>query len=335
MTRPVRYILSAGLSVICLVLAFRGADLGEMLEAARNARYAWFVLFVACLMVSHLLRALRWRYLLDPVKPGIGLRNLFSGVMIGYLLNNVLPRAGEIARPYAIARLESIPVSAAFGTVVVERIMDIFSFLLIVVLLPLLYSGPLLETFPWLVTTGIVASGAIVIAMAGFLTLMVRRDWTDRLVRFASRWVPARFAHRLTGAVHAFLDGFLFVRRPRSFFAIGVLSLVIWFLYAVMMDCAFFAFGLGQTLDFGAAMVVLAISSIGTAVPTPGGTGSYHILVSQSLTRLFGVEPSLALGYATITHAMNFLSSSLVGAWFLWKDNFSVAETVQAQEKEP
>ncbi|HEX9006755.1 MAG TPA: hypothetical protein VF889_05645, partial [Bacteroidota bacterium] len=69
--------------------------------------------------------------------------------------------------------------------------------------------------------------------------------------------------------------------------------------------------------------------------PTPGGTGSYHILVSQSLTRLFGVEPALALGYATITHAMNFLGSSVVGAWFFWKDNFTVADTVRAEEKQP
>ncbi len=335
MNRPMRYILSAILSVVCLVLAFRGANLGALVDAARSARYAWFIPFLACLMGSHLLRALRWRYLLDPVKPSIGLRNLFSGVIIGYLLNNVLPRAGEIGRPYAIARLESLPASAAFGTIVVERIMDVLTFLLLVVLLPLLYSGPLLETFPWLVPTGIAASAVIVIAVAGFLTLMVRRDWTDRLLGFAMRWLPAGLERRLSNGVHAFLDGFLFVRRPGSFLAIGVLSLVIWFLYAVMMYAAFFAFGLERTLDFGAAMVVLAISSIGTAIPTPGGTGSYHILVSESLTRLFGIEPSLALGYATVTHAVTFVATTLVGAWFLWKDNFTVAETVHAGEKAP
>ncbi|HEX9006405.1 MAG TPA: lysylphosphatidylglycerol synthase transmembrane domain-containing protein, partial [Bacteroidota bacterium] len=316
MKRTIRYILSAALTVVFLVLAFRGVDADALWDAARHARYAWFVLFLVTLLISHLLRALRWRYLLDPVKPSIGLRNLFSGVMIGYLLNNVLPRAGEIARPYAIAHLESIPASAAFGTVVVERIMDIITFLLIVVILPLLYTGPLLETFPWLVPTGIAASVAIAAAVTGFLTLMVRRDWTDRLLRVAVRLVPARLERRFTNGVHAFLNGFLFVRRPGSFLAIGVLSVLIWFLYVVMMYLAFFAFGLDATLNFGAAVVVLAISSIGTAVPTPGGTGSYHILVSQSLTRLFGVEPALALGYATITHAMNFLGSSVVGAWF-------------------
>ena len=119
--RRLRYLLSLVLMVVFLLFAFRGVDLGSVLDTLRSADYGWILASVVPLMASHLLRAFRWRYLLDPIKQGIGLRNLFSGVMVGYFFNNILPRAGELARPYALAKLESIPKGAAFGTIVVER----------------------------------------------------------------------------------------------------------------------------------------------------------------------------------------------------------------------
>jgi uncharacterized protein (TIRG00374 family) len=331
MNRAVRYILSGALTILFLVIAFHGTDPRQILEAARDARYGWFAVFLACLLLSHLLRALRWRYLLDPLKRSIGLRNLFSGVMIGYLLNNVLPRAGEIGRPYALARLESLPVSAVFGTIVVERIMDTVMFLLIIAAMPLLYAGPMAQTFPWLIPTGIAASAAIALGLASVVTLMLRRDWTDLLVAKSVRLLPARLAGRLGSAAHSFLDGFLFLTRPGSFLAIGTLGILIWLLYAAMMYSGLVAFNLQEVLDFRAAVVVLAISSIGIAVPTPGGTGSYHILVARSLTGLYGIGGPLALSYATVTHAVSFLGVSIVGAYFFWRDNLTVAEAVHAR----
>src|SRR5512140_298699 len=121
-SRLLRYLLSIALMVFFLWYAFRGTDFGKLYEAIRDASYGWIAISFAILMLSHVVRAWRWRYLLEPIKPAIGLRNLFSAVMIGYFVNNLLPRAGELARPYSIGKLESIPGSAAFGTIVVERL---------------------------------------------------------------------------------------------------------------------------------------------------------------------------------------------------------------------
>ena len=93
LSRPVQYLLSAALSLVFLFLAFRGTDIHQLATSIADANYAWLGISFACLMLSHAVRAYRWRYLLDPIKPSIGFRNLFSGVMIGYLMNNVLPRA--------------------------------------------------------------------------------------------------------------------------------------------------------------------------------------------------------------------------------------------------
>lgn len=318
--------VSLGLSLLFLFLAFRNASLEEILASVRTANYWWLLLMFILLLASHLARSIRWRYLLNPIKPGIGLRNLFSAVMVGYMMNNVLPRAGELVRPYAIGKLENIRAGAALGTIVVERIMDILSFLMLIALMPFVYSGPLTETFPWLETGGLWLGVATVALLVALVTMMARRDWTDALLRMVARVVPARVGVRIDRLAHSFLDGFLFVKEPGSFLAILGLSVVVWGLYAVMTYAAFFAFDMGTVLGPGAAVVVLAISSIGVAIPTPGSTGTYHFFASETLTRLFGVAAGPALSYATATHAVGFVGVTLIGLFFFLKDQIRMSD---------
>ena len=331
--RFMQFALSAALTVLFLWIAFRGTDVGKLVALMRGANYWWMLAMFACLMASHAVRAWRWGYLLSPIRRGIGFRNLFAGVMIGYMFNNVLPRAGEIARPYAISRTESIPVSSAFGTVVVERIIDTFSFLLLVALLPLVYDGPLLDSFPWLQSAGLIITGVTAAGMVFLVAMMVRRDWTDRFLLRPLTWVlPEGARLRTEEQVHAFLDGFLFLKEPASFAVIALSGVLVWFLYILMTYVALFAFGLGM-LGPRAAVVVLTISSIGVAIPTPGSTGSYHAFASQTLIRLFAVDPSVALGFATVTHAVGFIGVTLVGLYYFIRDRFAHPQRITAGEK--
>ena len=328
-----RYAISVVLTTVFLYLAFRGTDFVKLYEALLSANYWWMIPSFVCLIVSHLLRSWRWRYMLEPVKPNIGFRNLFSAVMVGYFLNNILPRAGELGRPYTIGKLESIPKSAAFGTVVVERIIDTASFVVLVLLIPFIYEGPLRESFPWLERAGMivtVGTGAVMVVMVG---LMIRRDWTDVLLRLVARFLPERMAGRLEGMAHSFLDGLLFLKRPGRFAIILVLSILIWVLYILMVYVAFFAFGIQNQLGFAGAIVVQAISSIGVAIPTPGSTGSYHAFTSQTLIKLFAIDPTVALSYATVTHAAGFVGVTLIGIYYFLKDNITVAEAVGKEEE--
>jgi uncharacterized protein (TIRG00374 family) len=299
-----------------------------------GANYWWMLLMLAVLLASHALRAWRWRYLLEPAKPAIGFRNLFSAVMVGYFLNNVLPRAGEIVRPYSIGKLEAIPKSTAFGTIVVERIMDTFSFLVLVVIIPFIYTGPLRESFPWLAETGVIISCVTGGGMALLVILMLRRDWAAATAGVLTRMLPEKPRRSILGLTQKFLDGFLFLKQPRNYLIIGVLSVLIWFLYVVMMYVAFFAFGLERRLDFSAAVVVQAISSIGVAMPTPGATGSYHAFTSQTLIRLFSIDPTSALSYATVTHAAGFIGVSVIGAYYFIRDHVSMSEAVAKPAEE-
>ena len=327
--RWLHYAVSLVLTVVFLYIAFRGTDPADLAASLRNVNYWWIFGNFLALMLSHLLRALRWRYLLYPIKPDIGLRNLFSSLMIGYMLNNILPRAGEIGRPFAIGKMENISAGAAFGTIVVERIMDTVSFLILVAALPFLYQGPLRESFPWLAQSGIIAAAVIIPATVVLVLLMLRRDWADAVLSRITRVFPAALAGRIERLTHSFLDGFVFLKSPRHFLIIGVLSVLVWGLYAVMTWCGLKAFGLEGALGFSGSVVVLAISSIGVAIPTPGSTGTYHAFASQTLIALFSVDRAIALSYATLTHAVGFVSGTLIGLSYFLKDRITLGDALR------
>ena len=136
------------ISAAILFLAFHRIDFRLLLENLQKANYLYLVPIVVVIFLSMALRALRWGYLLLPIKR-VGFPNLFAGILIGFMANNVLPvRMGEFVRAYIIGRSEQIRKSASFGTVVVERLFDGFTVLgLLVVVLTFLHLPPGNATF--------------------------------------------------------------------------------------------------------------------------------------------------------------------------------------------
>ena len=240
------YLFSTFLTLFFLYFAFKGTDFKSLGAELANANYWWALAMIPPLMLSHLCRALRWGYLLYPLKQEVRYRNLFSAMSIGYLFNNLMPRVGELVRPYAIARLESISKSSAFGTLMVERIFDILSFLFLVGLIPLVYTGPLTQTFPWLQETGIWITIVTLFVLALLTFLMLRRDVMMKILGFFTRHLSTKKAEFVERVSHSFLDGFLFLKEPKNYVMIAVLSVLVWGLYIFMVYLPFYAFGLVQ-----------------------------------------------------------------------------------------
>jgi uncharacterized protein (TIRG00374 family) len=329
----IKFGLSILLTLFFLYFAFKGTDFHALIEVLSRANYWWAFAMVPPLVLSHLFRAWRWEYLLRPIKRELKFRNLFSALSIGYFINNLLPKVGEIVRPYAIGKLERVSRSAALGTLLVERIFDIISFLIMIALIPLIYSGPLAQAFPWLEETGMWITIATLTCIAVCTFLMMRRDVVVRVLNFFTRRLSERRAQFVERVAHSFLDGFLFLKEPRHYFMIGMLSVLIWGLYIVMMWLPFYAFGLGETLDFKAAMVLQGISSIGYMAPTPGSTGPYHYFTIQTLTKLYAVDGELARSYAVVTHALGYLTTTVLGIYYMMRDKLHMAEFMKRDEE--
>jgi len=313
-----------------MYLAFRGKDMGQLWMSVSAVPLKWFVILTVGGVVSHLVRAWRWQYLLYPIKTDVSLRNSFSAVMIGILLNNVLPRVGEFVRPVAIGRLEKISRSAAFGTVVLERVLDLITFVLILLLVLFFYASSFTKLFPSLANIEWVFLAGSAVMLIVCVVVFLHAEFVFSFIRKLARVLPHGIRGKVEKIVDSFLTGFGASKHPGNYAMIGVTSLLIWGLYIILMYLPFYAFDMmaAYNLDFSSAAILMVVSGVAYAVPTPSGFGSYHFFTAFVLAQLFGVDPVVASGYALYTHTLGFISSTVVGLYYLLRDKIHVAELV-------
>jgi uncharacterized protein (TIRG00374 family) len=331
-----RTLIGFAIAGFFLYLAFRGTDFAALWASFASVNYFWVILLIPTTLLSHWIRALRWAYLLAPIKAKTSKRHLFSAVMIGYMVNNALPRVGELVRPYVIGKLEGISKSSALGTVVIERILDFVTFYLIVSIILFVYPSAL---GPFFGDVSLIRPLFLVSSIAFFLAFVVLFFKIGSLVRFGSKikvFVPMKYHERLESILNSFVSGFAVSKMRESFLALVVLSFVMQGLYALGLYLPFFAFDsmARLNLDFGASVVLLVISSIAFVLPAPGGLGTYHAFMTASLVQLYSVDKPTAQAYSIVTHEIGYILVTVIGFYYLVKDHIRVSEmAVSAQDE--
>jgi uncharacterized protein (TIRG00374 family) len=325
---------SVALAALFLYFAFRGKDVNVIWHSLIDVNWIWFVVLFVGSAFSHLLRAWRWKYLLHPIKNDISLRNAFSVTMIGYLINNVVPRLGEFVRPYAMKKLEGISKSATMGTIILERVLDIVTFALVVLTVLTIYAEPIGQWFPAMVQfQWLFFIGAVVMTVI-FVLIFLK---ADTLFRFLKRFlflVPRKLHQQMEKIFDSFLTGFRAANHTGNYVMIAVSSILIWVSYIVLLYIPFFIydFPARNGLNFGSATILQVASGIAFALPTPSGIGSYHSFTSFVLTQLFSIDAIQALSYAVYTHAVGFLTTTILGLYYFFVDKIHVADAISKNE---
>jgi len=248
-------------------------------------------------MISHLIRAERWRMLLVTAGHKTKFTYSFLSLMVGYLVNLVIPRGGEVSRCYNLYKLEKVPVEITFGTVVVERIVDLLCLVILIAISFLLESQKLfafINTLPITMSAG--SSKFKVLLYVGILGLLLFAAcyW---LIKKNKR-LNIFFVRIWRGFKEGLLSVFKLNRKGLFIFY----SATIWVLYFFMSYAVIMAFPATRGLGFHAVMSLFAIGSIAMAAPLPGGTGSYHVLVPQGLVFLYGIPKTDAVAFTFIFH---------------------------------
>ena len=329
-----RYLISFFVAALFLYLAFRDKDFGAVWKTLSKVHWSWVVYLMIGGVLSHLARAWRWQYLLIPVKENVSLRHSFSAVMIGYMVNNFLPRVGEVVRPYALGRLESISKTAAFGTVIIERIIDIITFFSILLAVLFFYSSSFAELFPSFASMEPLFLAGSVVSFALFVLFFFKAEFFFSLFRRVLVFLPEKIRNKIEHLFDSFLSGFAISKYPGQFLMIIVTSYIIWGLYLLLMYLPFYAFDMigSSTLNFGSAAVLMVVSTVAFAFPTPSGFGTYHSFTSFALTRLYHVDGVTALSYAILTHEIGVFMTTVIGLYFFSKDHIRVTEMVNDAE---
>jgi uncharacterized protein (TIRG00374 family) len=327
-----KYIFSIILAAIFLYIAFRGVDIGQVIKNVSHASIFWIIILIISYLFSHFLRALRWKVILSSVKKDTSLKNLFGSIMIGYGVSCVVPRLGEITRAVLIGKWEDLSRSSMFGTVILERVIDLIFFALAVLLSAIIWSESIYINFPWL-KTALYLTTFFMILFFLFLFLIVRykSKFYDSVIKVISLF-SEKIAHKSVYVFEMLIQGFSSLKGTKNFIVTILLSMMIMLNYALNSYLGFYTLGMQENVTFGMAWVLMSIGSIGVIIPTPGGLGSYHALATAVLTLLFHFPQAESLAYAVLTHFISyflFIFTALLLFFLLNKRHESLLKIIE------
>jgi uncharacterized protein (TIRG00374 family) len=313
------------LTVVLLGWFLRGADPAGVWAHVQQAQVGMLLLAVACVAGAFWLRAVRWQCMVAPIGP-TRFRSAFRATVIGFAALGVLPaRAGDVIRPYLLAREEGLQVSAVFATVVLERVLDLIAVLALLAVF--VFGAGDATTLPDRLRGPIMFSAAVGAGAAvALLTLMwVMASHPERVggvVLAATRVLPRGFGTRLAGLASTFASGLAVARDPRLLLRSLAWSMAVWVVTSAEAWAVTNAFGID--LPFLGSFLLQAFLVIGIAVPTPGGVGGYHEAYRFATTTFFHAPNDRAVAAALVVHAISFVPVVLLAIVFMFQDGLSV-----------
>lgn len=282
----------------------------------REANYYWLVVALVFAIGSHIFRALRWNLLINSLNYKTKLSTTFFAVMIGYLANTAVPRMGEFVRCGVLSKKEKIPFNALFGTVISERIFDLIT-LAVIILLVIIFQlnsvgdflnqlfGPFFNELFSNFTSVIVLTSSILIIFVALIMLI--RKLKEKIKR-----IP--FYNKIQEFLTGLFDGIKTILKLRQKWLFLLYTFIIWFFYALMVYLPLFMLEETSHLTFVNGLTILAIGSLGMVAPVPGGIGAYHFIVKTVLYEIFKIGGNASGSYAVITHTGQTILNVLVGS---------------------
>ncbi len=321
----IQFILFTGLGALILILVYRSQNAAYVADCAikeipkeqcslleklktdfSEANYWWIALIILCYLLSNLVRAHRWLMLIKTLGRKGSIVNAFFTIMVGYFANMGLPRVGEVVRAGLFARYEGIGAEKVMGTIVVDRILDLLSLLFAIVLVIVLQGNVLVEYFRDKIGDSIFGKSWLYIAVGLFIVFIILAYWYRSIIK---RWSLYQRIHHL---VEGFRDGLRSLRRVEHPWLLLLDTITIWLMYFLMMFLCFKSFGPTSHLGAMAGLMVFVFGGLGVVFPSPGGMGTFHVMVISALA-IYGVHGDDAFSFTNI----QYFSIQLFGT-LLW-----------------
>jgi len=312
-----KQLAAAVFGIVLLWLSFRNCDFAKLWEVAKNANPIFLLLVCISAIISHILRAWRWIFLLKPLREKkVGLWNSFCAVIIGYAVNIAIPRGGEVARVISISKSEDLPWMGVLPTMFIDRLLDIAVLGALLGLTLTQLPKEVVAQSPLLVPGGIAITICSIIGLAALPFISSVMNWILR--HPLAKSLPEKIRELIEKLSAQFAVGTKSLKDLAVYPIIAVLTFAIWFFYWLNFYIIAFALGLNTQMNPMQCLVVFTVGSVGVLIPTPGGVGSFHFLVSQAMQFTCGLDQNTALAYATVLHFMCFIVAVCVPALICW-----------------
>lgn len=314
--KTLRFFLFLSIAGILLYFAFRGVDLEDLWQSFANARYVYILIYLFFGFLSLLSRAYRWNLLIETLNYKVTFLNSFYSLNTGYMANFAFPRIGEITRCASLSKADKIPVDKLFGTVIIERAVDlmmviILTFLLIVFRFDFFGTwlnenifNPLVDKLnqsiggAWILLAFLIGIPLVLLAL---------------YYLFRKRLTSVNLVQKLKKIVRGILDGLKTIYKLKRRWAFILHTVLIWVFYWAMTYGAVFALAETSVLKPVDGLFLLIVGTFGFIVPAQGGIGAYHLITALGLT-LYNIPREAGLTYATITHGAQMIMLIGLGA---------------------
>ncbi len=338
MSRIWHLVISLGLTTIVGYLVYRGVpDWGAALKVMLRANPFWLAAGLLFIAIHMFLRAERWGVLLQPAKTGISRKNLVSLTLVKYVVNVIPPRVGEVAASLVLARKEKIPAASVIAASFLERVLDMMTVIALFGFYIAFFAPRYIPNTPRgeeIILTvrrhAIVVFAAASIGIAVLMLLLRSSRWHG--------WIPGPIRRMV---VH-FADGFRALHSGSAVAKAVVLSVAIWLVITAQLWCLVLAYL--DRFPFAGALLIMALTVIGVAIPTPGGVGGFQFFMNLALIQFFAgylsaQDPhSQAAGISNGCYVMCMVPVFVVGLWCLNREGLTFARLTQLRrdaEKAP
>jgi uncharacterized protein (TIRG00374 family) len=318
MSSRIRTVVVLVLVVGLLALFLHNVDLRRVASNIARARPEWLGISLATMFLNLAIRALRWQYLLEPLGEA-SFANAFRATAVGFAASAVLPaRAGEVIRPYFLARQEDMSATGAFATVILERLLDLVTVLVLLALFVFAFGrdigahdSTLFAAVKW------AGAGAGAVSLGALALLFVLAGDPERLSRAVTRLersVPSTFVGMVARVVEKFARGLGIIRRPGRLLVALAWSFPLW----LSIDAGIWAVAVAFNFNvpFTGSFLIVPLLTLGVAVPTPGAIGGFHEAFRLGTTVFYGVENDAAVAAALVLHAFTIGPNLIMGLFF-------------------
>ncbi|WP_299128494.1 lysylphosphatidylglycerol synthase transmembrane domain-containing protein [uncultured Winogradskyella sp.] len=258
--------------------------LGQIIVEAKKADFKWIFLSVICLSLSHLSRAYRWLFMLEPLGYNVRFKNSAMAVFSTYLINYGIPRSGEVARATILSNYEGVPFEKGFGTIVAERVADLFMMMIVVAITLVIQFDYIKAFFSERLNTNLFVLLLILMIVFAGLVLFLRQS-------------KSQIFKKIKTFINGLIEGALSIFKMKKKWAFIAHTLFIWGMYLLMFYTTTFAFEPLENIPLAAVMIGFISASFSVAA-TNGGTGAYPAAVYAAFS-IFGIskDPSFAFGW--------------------------------------
>ena len=340
MKKSGQLIIGLIVAAVAIWYTMRNVSIQELIDSFKHVNYSYLLLTFILMALTYVVRALRWRILLNPLKE-VCTSELYSPLMVGFMAGVLPARAGEFVRAYLLGKRVGLSFASSFATIVVERLFDLIMLLLMFAGLLVFYGHIFESNISWSGITvkdlafnfGVVSLMIVAGLMAFIFLLAFHHEKALVLVHWVIKPLPEKWQYKIVQLTETFSQGLVIVKSVKTLVYIMAATVLVWGLIVLQYYPLYWAYDLKDKSAESLVLLTVMVCILITVLPTPGFLGSFNAGVLIALHKIMGEAEVASVSFSFVAWTLNFAVIFIGGIYFLFHDHLSIGKLVDISEE--